>query len=48
MDGQGEGAEIAIIPRGRVDDTCPVTALKTWLELSGNHRRAAVPQGQPW
>jgi integrase len=32
-DAQGEGAEIAI-PRGRADDTCPVTALKTWLELS--------------
>jgi integrase len=29
-DSQGEGA----IPRGRADDTCPVTALKTWLELS--------------
>jgi integrase len=32
-DAQGEGAEITI-PRGRADDTCPITALKTWLELS--------------
>jgi integrase len=32
-DAQGEGAEIAI-PRGRADDTCPVTALRGWLELS--------------
>ena len=32
-DAQGEGAEIAI-PHGRADYTCPVTALKTWLELS--------------
>jgi len=32
-DAQGEGAEIAI-PRGQVGDTCPVTALKTWLELA--------------
>jgi integrase len=32
-DQQGEGAEIAI-PRGRADDTCPVAALKAWLELS--------------
>jgi integrase len=32
-DAQGEGAEIAI-PHGRADDTCPVTALKTWLELA--------------
>jgi integrase len=32
-DAQGEGAEIAI-PRGQADDTCPVTALKTWLELA--------------
>ena len=32
-DAQGEGAEIAI-PRGQSDDTCPVAALKTWLELS--------------
>jgi integrase len=30
-DKEGEGAEIAI-PRGRADDTCPVAALKTWLE----------------
>jgi integrase len=30
-DKDGEGAEIAI-PRGRADDTCPVAALKTWLE----------------
>jgi integrase len=32
-DAQGEGAEITI-PQGRADDTCPITALKTWLELS--------------
>ena len=32
-DTQGEGAEIAI-PQGRAGDTCPVTALKTWLEFS--------------
>jgi integrase len=32
-DAQGEGAEIAV-PHGRADDTRPVTALKTWLELS--------------
>lgn len=32
-DAQGDGAEIAI-PRGLAGDTCPVTALKTWLELS--------------
>jgi integrase len=32
-DAHGEGAEIAI-PRGQADDTCPVTALKTWLALS--------------
>ena len=28
-----EGAEIAI-PRGRAEETCPVTALKDWLELA--------------
>ena len=33
MDAQGEGAEIAI-PHGQADDTCPVTALRSWLELS--------------
>lgn len=32
-DTQGEGAEIAI-PRGREEDTCPVTALGAWLKLS--------------
>ena len=32
-DAEGEGAEIAI-PHGQVTDTCPVTALKAWLELS--------------
>jgi integrase len=32
-DTQGEGAEIAI-PCEHADDTCPATALKTWLELS--------------
>ena len=32
-DTEGEGAEIAI-PNGQAADTCPVTALKTWLELS--------------
>jgi integrase len=30
-DTDGKGAEIAI-PRGRSDETCPITALKTWLE----------------
>ena len=30
-DKDGEGAEI-VVPRGRADDTCPVVALKTWLE----------------
>ena len=29
-DSDGEGAEIAI-PRGRSDETCPVTALQAWL-----------------
>ena len=29
-DTEGEGAEIAI-PRGRSDETCPVTALQAWL-----------------
>ena len=32
-DKQGEGAEIAI-PRGRAEETCPVAALKEWLELA--------------
>lgn len=32
-DAEGEGAEIAI-PRGQANDTCPIVALKTWLELS--------------
>ena len=32
-DKQGEGAEIAI-PRGRAEETCPVTALKEWLDLA--------------
>ena len=32
-DADGEGGEIAI-PRGRADDSCPVSALKEWLELS--------------
>jgi integrase len=32
-DAEGEGAEI-VIPRGRADETCPVAALRTWLELS--------------
>jgi integrase len=32
-DAEGEGAEVAI-PRGRIDDTCPVAALKAWLALS--------------
>jgi integrase len=32
-DAEGEGAEIAISP-GQTDDTCPVAALATWLELS--------------
>ena len=32
-DAEGEGAEIAI-PRGASDETCPVTALKAWLELA--------------
>ena len=32
-DAQGEGAEIAI-PRGHADDTCPIAALKSWLELA--------------
>jgi integrase len=32
-DPEGEGAEIAI-PRGQADETCPVAALRTWLELS--------------
>jgi integrase len=32
-DAEGEGAEIAI-PRGRTDDTCPVVALKEWLDVS--------------
>ena len=32
-DTQGEGAEI-VIPRGQAQDTCPVRALETWLELS--------------
>jgi hypothetical protein len=32
-DAEGEGAEIAI-SRGQANGTCPVIALKTWLELS--------------
>ena len=32
-DADGEGAEIAI-PRGQADETCPVAALRIWLELS--------------
>jgi integrase len=32
-DKQGEGAEIAI-PRGKAEETCPVAALKDWLELA--------------
>ena len=32
-DAEGEGAEIAI-PRGQAGETCPVAALRTWLELS--------------
>ena len=32
-DTSGEGAEIAI-PRGQADDTCPVMALRMWLESS--------------
>ena len=32
-DGAGEGAEIAI-PAGRSADSCPVAALRTWLDLA--------------
>jgi integrase len=32
-DAEGEGAEIAVL-RGQADETCPVAALRTWLELS--------------
>jgi integrase len=32
-DKQGEGVEIAI-PRGKAEETCPVVALKDWLELA--------------
>ena len=32
-DTEGQGAEIAI-PRGRSDETCPVTALHTWLTVA--------------
>jgi hypothetical protein len=32
-DKAGEGAEIAI-PNGRSEETCAVTALKTWLQAS--------------
>ena len=32
-DPRGEGAEIAI-PRGRSEETCPVAALKVWLEAA--------------
>ena len=46
-DAEGEGAEIAI-PRGQAPDTCPVAALKQWLDAVRNHRRPAVPQGQSW
>ncbi len=35
-DAEGGGAEIAI-PRGQANDTCPVTALKAWLDLSEIH-----------
>jgi integrase len=35
-DAEGEGAEIGI-PRGQANDTCPVTALKAWLDLSEIH-----------
>jgi len=36
-DKAGEGAEIAI-PKGRSEETCAVTALKTWLQASKIHR----------
>ena len=32
-DKQGEGVEIAI-PRGKAEETCPVAALKEWLDLA--------------
>jgi len=32
-DAEGEGAEIAI-PRGQSEETCPVTALKAWLQAA--------------
>ena len=35
-DAEGEGAEIGI-PRGQANDTCPVTALRAWLDLSEIH-----------
>jgi integrase len=33
-DSEGEGAEIAI-PRGRLAETCPVSALQSWLTAAG-------------
>ncbi|MGA9266821.1 MAG: site-specific integrase [Rhodomicrobium sp.] len=36
-DKAGEGAEIAI-PHGRSEETCAVTALRTWLQASKIHR----------
>ena len=35
-DAEGEGAEISI-PRGQASDTCPVTALRAWLDSSEIH-----------
>ncbi len=37
---EGEGAEIAI-PRGRLDETCPIVALQRWLAA------AEITEGLP-
>ena len=44
-DKAGEGAEIAI-PHGRSEETCAVTALRTWLQASKNSPRPPVSQNQ--
>ena len=46
-DTSGEGAEI-VIPQGQADDTCPVIALRMWLEFVQNLGWSAVSKGQPW
>ena len=44
-DAEGKGAEINI-PRGRAEETCPVTALQAWLTAAEITGRSPLPQGQ--